>query len=352
MNATAAAPRGEWDAWAIWNQRARFVLRAGAEWRRAFAPELSWSQLEYPLLLPLSVARLWAYAGETPLAPAILAAAFTFSAPIALGGAVARAAGNLAGAVAALVLLATAQLSLAGATQYADVPVAALFVAGLGALVQAGPAEGRARAGRLALAGLIFGLAGWTKNEGLAAAGCAVIAHLALGWPARGKRALPDALPVAAGAALPAAAWITFHAVLVPRFATALAQDGGAPQKLLDASRWGLVLSTLESAFPGGEHHVAAFAVALAIAVGARPRTLLRSVPLLAGILLLCADVLVYVLTPQDLAWHLGTSAGRVLLQAWPALLLGLFAAAAPRAPAMLPDRAADADRGALADAS
>jgi hypothetical protein len=29
------APNGEWDAWAIWNQKARFLLRGGHDWTQA-----------------------------------------------------------------------------------------------------------------------------------------------------------------------------------------------------------------------------------------------------------------------------------------------------------------------------
>ncbi len=346
--ATAAAPHGEWDAWAIWNQRARFLLRAGPEWRRAFAPELTWSHTGYPLLLPLAVARLWCYAGETPLAPAVIAAAFAFAAPVALGAAVARAAGNLAGAAAALVLLATAGFTLHGASQYADVPVAALFVAAVGALLHAGGVEGGARLRHLALAGLLLGLGGWTKNEGLAAAACAVIAYVALGSRAQGARVLRDLVPIFAGAALPGAAWLVFHLALVPEIARALTTRGASAsvaQQLVDAGRWDVVFSMLWSAFPGSEHHVSAFALGLAIALGVRPRAMARSVPLLAGVLLLCCDVLTYLVTPLDLRWHLGTSASRVLLQAWPVLLLGLFAASA-RAPAAAPLRQSAAGAG------
>ena len=41
-------------------------------------------------------------------------------------------------------------------------------------------------------------------------------------------------------------------------------------------------------------------------------------------------DSLVFVVTPADLAWHLANAASRLLLQLWPAFLLGLFSAVAP----------------------
>ena len=56
-------PHGRWDAWLIWNMHARFLFRGGDHWRDAFASGLDWSHWDYPLLLPLSIARGWTYAG-------------------------------------------------------------------------------------------------------------------------------------------------------------------------------------------------------------------------------------------------------------------------------------------------
>src|SRR5262249_48044102 len=72
-----ASPHGDWDAWAIWNQHARFLFRGGdrGAWRAMFAIE--WAQPDYPLLMPAAMARTWAYAGqETVLAPAWIALVF------------------------------------------------------------------------------------------------------------------------------------------------------------------------------------------------------------------------------------------------------------------------------------
>lgn len=69
---------------------------------------------------------------------------------------------------------------------------------------------------------------------------------------------------------------------------------------------------------------------------GRLPREARFLVPALGIVLAGYASV--YALTPHDLAWHLETSLGRLLLQLWPLtlLILGLGArdASAPRAPA------------------
>src|SRR5205085_6583143 len=69
------SPHGQWDAWAIWNQKARFLVRGGANWEDMMG--VSWSNPGHPMLVSTSVARLWAYAGrEATLIPAVLAMLF------------------------------------------------------------------------------------------------------------------------------------------------------------------------------------------------------------------------------------------------------------------------------------
>ncbi|MCF8053962.1 MAG: hypothetical protein K9K75_01915, partial [Deltaproteobacteria bacterium] len=71
------SPHGKWDAWTIWNLHARFIFRGGANWYSYITPELLWSHPDYPLLLPLAVARVWLYVGtETQVAPALIAGIF------------------------------------------------------------------------------------------------------------------------------------------------------------------------------------------------------------------------------------------------------------------------------------
>lgn len=54
-------PQGNWDAWAIWNLRARFLAAGGSLAHRAWSPLLSSTQPEYPLLTSAFVARAWTY---------------------------------------------------------------------------------------------------------------------------------------------------------------------------------------------------------------------------------------------------------------------------------------------------
>src|SRR5438445_302491 len=65
---TLRYPDGGWDAWAIWNLRARFLARAGTGFREAFSPEiLFWAHQDYPLLVPGVVAQGFLLAGAQPV---------------------------------------------------------------------------------------------------------------------------------------------------------------------------------------------------------------------------------------------------------------------------------------------
>jgi len=99
-------PHGKWDAWLIWNMHARFLFRGGEHWRDAFASGLDWSHWDYPLLLPLSIARGWQYMGGESLSiPAVMAFVFTFMTLGLLWCALSLLRSRIQGYLAAMILL-------------------------------------------------------------------------------------------------------------------------------------------------------------------------------------------------------------------------------------------------------
>jgi len=322
--ATRVMPHGEWDAWEVWNYRARELFRAGPAWRAAFAPGIKSS--EYPLLLPLASARLWAFGGESPLAPALVAGIFTLGGAWIVAALVGGLSGSLAGATAALLLLGTSGYQWWGAEQYGDVPLATYLVAAAGVLMLA-RARGERSAALVALAGVLLGLAGWTKTDGTLAALLASIVFLAAEARSGGRaRVVPALSWICAGAALPALAWLVQHVVLAPELAPVLAQPGAASlAKLGDPGRWTAVVAALVRRAPGAELALPLVAPAIALLQGLRPRALVRSAAFWLAAALVLVDVLVFVETPLELDFHLLTAGDRLLLQAWPLYLLALF---------------------------
>jgi hypothetical protein len=166
---SAKSPHGDIDAWAIWNNRARFLIRAGADWRETFQhPRLGWSHPDYPLLVPGSVARLWRYRGEeTVLAPCLIGGLLTFATAGLLISALCLLRDRSQGYLTGILLFSSPFYLEVGSAQYADVPLAYFFLATLVLwCLERTPAGGQSFAMPL-LAGLTAGLAAWTKNEGI-----------------------------------------------------------------------------------------------------------------------------------------------------------------------------------------
>lgn len=182
-NQAAADPHGMWDAWAIWNVRARFLAGPGETWRNAISPLLERTHPDYPLLLSGFVARCWKAAGDYDTLVPIATAALFFLATLAV-------------LVAALALLRSASSGLlAGLTvmtgftyvsqtmwQYSDIPLAYYYLAAVALAALAWKAEERRKPLLLVLAGYAAGCAAWTKNEGLLFAAVFGCCYAAADW--------------------------------------------------------------------------------------------------------------------------------------------------------------------------
>ena len=195
-----AAPHGQWDAWAIWNQKARFLFRGGDEWTAVLA--IDWSNPSHPLLVSTAVARLWAYAGaELTIVPAMLGVVFGAAVVAVVMGAidVRHPRAWIAGAV----LLAPGTFVQQIVSQQADVPFALFMVSTLTMLRAdriASWLESRDGRGPLLLAGTLASMAAWTKNEGalLVVASALFVAWMAIrgGRPRRMAWWVVGAAPV------------------------------------------------------------------------------------------------------------------------------------------------------------
>lgn len=329
MNESIAAnPQGEWDAWAIWNVKAKFLAGGADTWRNAVAADAAAkmfgaSHPGYPLLVSASVARVWTLTGDpSSEAPAALGVVFALAAAGLLAGALALVRTETAGLLAMLVLVATGAFTSQVGFQYADIPLS-LYILATVALLAYAPAANWPP-GLLVLAGLCAGFADWTKNEGLP---FLLLAALVVLWRARGRRAAWMALG-AAPAVLLVAALKLFLAhgteAMFPRTAAETAA------KLADPARWLQIAAAfakmiLDLGVPWA-HPVLLLAV-LAVALGVVSKKeaasrLWLALPL-AG--LLAADFAIYLITTADLTWHLGTSVNRLIVQVWPATLFVAF---------------------------
>jgi len=330
--ATRASPHGDWDAFSIWNLRAKFLASGQPAWRYAVSPEIGGGQLgaahpDYPLLLSATVAEVWALNGRLdPEAPAALALLFALLTLGVLVGALTWFRQETLGWLAALLLASSELFGSQVAAQYADIPLAFYTLASVCMLV-AGSRE-HWGAAPLMFAGALAALSAWTKNEGI------VFLLLVLAWTAvrDGGRAL---LRLLAGAAPVLLVVGIFKLVLAP-FTVGLfpATASEALAKLSDPARWMTIARAYARTFweisPWWAHPVLLLALWAWGAGLADRQQRKEGWVLVLPAAMLAADFLVYLLTVADLRWHLDTSCNRLWLQVWPASLLGLFLMVGP----------------------
>jgi hypothetical protein len=158
-------PTGQADAISFWNLKAKFLAAGGVDWRLIFDRALS--QADYPLLLPMGLARGWRYAGDEmmQLWPMFFSVFSTGLLLLLVYAAVGRTQSRARAALAALIVVGGSPfLLLHSAAQYADHLYACYLLAAMIVIDIANETKFRKN---WVLAGLLAGMAAATKNEGL-----------------------------------------------------------------------------------------------------------------------------------------------------------------------------------------
>ena len=319
-------PHGTWDAWAIWNLRARFLFLSGpANWHDAFAPNMGSPHTDYPLLVPLSVARLWTAIGrETVAAPIAVAATFACSVVSLAAGSIARTSGRSRGLITAAIILTCPTFVSEAAAEIADLPLAFYMLATFVAVDLAMDEDHSAPL--WITTGLFAGLAAWTKNEGSVFL-LTVLVVVAVWFFASHRRAGVRTFGYICAGTLPAvAALASFHMAYAPRGDVAAWTLGGHfVARLRNTHHLNTILSAMgHEAWYEGATTVGPFPIVCLFlgAAGVRrpiPRAALFALATVA--IVIGIDLAVYATTSRDLAWLLSTSLSRVLLQPFPTMV-------------------------------
>ncbi len=321
VRAALARPHGGWDAWGVWNLKARFLFREEA-WQGAFSSVHPWSCPDYPLLLPGSVARLWTWAGhDASWMAAAVGVGFALATLVLLHAVASRTRGAWLGLLALVLYLGHAEAWLHGASQYADAPLAFFMLATLSLLVHHDRAETRTPS-LLLLAGGLAGAAAWTKNEGILFA--AVVLAVRGACALRATGGWRHVAWLGAGMAPGLATVAAFRVGLAPA-GVHLSDAGSRMGKLLDPERYLVIARALGSELLWvGPGLLLAIAVWLLLSRGqegvSRKRGAIPLALVLAG--MLAGYLATYVVTPLDLRWHLHNSLDRLVFQLWPSAVL------------------------------
>ena len=323
-------PHGGWDAWAIWNMRARFIFRAGELWREAFSSLLPWTHPDYPLLIPLSIVRMWKYTGsETTVVPAILAMCFTFSTVLLLVSSITLFRNHTQGYLAGIVLLGTSFFIQQGASEYADVPLGFFFIATLVLFALYDNLSMKSYKILIA-AGITAALSAWTKNEGIVFLAALIVARLLAILPLHGIKGFLRQTGFFTLGLLPIMAVIGYFKIcLAPSNDLVSVQGADTLSQLIDFPRYMNILKAyLVTGVTFTEGIISLPLLILYFIIIGKNRERDKAIintSLITLLMMFLFYFFIYVLIPNDPDWHLKYSLNRLFLQLWPSFLFYFF---------------------------
>lgn len=160
-------PHGFWDAWAIWNLRAKFLFSSSDQLSTVFSTQASLPHTDYPLLLSCNVARLWNFAGhDSVVSPILIALLYTLMTLFLLLFSLNRFKGLSQGLLAIAFILGVQAFLRRGTDQIADMPIAFYFLSTI-VLLYSYYWDTEKHLQYIFLAGMMAAFAAWTKNEGM-----------------------------------------------------------------------------------------------------------------------------------------------------------------------------------------
>lgn len=328
MSFAEVYPFGRWDAWSNWNLKARYFHLGGERWQDVFSPLMTGHWHDYPLWLPLSLARWWTYAGTPdPWVGQLLSiAALTMVALLMFTGL--RAMRGLTHACIATIVLLTSEATLRwGGAQYADIPLS-MFMLGSLIAVSLGLCDARRTPAWWVLAGLLAGAAVCTKHEGKLFCLVLIFTASLATWATVGLKPAGKRIGLLVLAMLPGAAiTLGFNAMIG---AEAAQFYGGSTWAMLtDPARHRMTLQAIADIAPQVfDWRVLLLVPVYGVLAGLnrrRPQCAAAAMCIVASLLLAAGYYATLITTRLDLVTHVTTSVDRLMVQLWPMFLLGVF---------------------------
>lgn len=328
-----AYPHGDgWDAFAIWNLHARFLFLGGSHWRDGYNALIPWSHPDYPPLLPAAIAHFWTYLSrDATSVPATIGMTFTIATAAFLYSSLAINRGHNSAMMATLTLLSTPFFIEQGAAQYADIPLSFFFLATL-ALLRQGWITGSRRL--VALSGVAAGFSAWTKNEGLLFLFSAVVGQalsLLLEKRSVGRSSLNRLIGFCLGAA-PFLGLIFWYKHFLAPAGDLFASPTSMVGKVMSMGRYWVILRWFaKELLRFGDWSIIPLTVVLPALYliwkneDQGSQLLVRRASAWTLGFTLIGYFAIYVITPNDLYWHLRFSLNRLFVSMWPSAIFLFF---------------------------
>ena len=325
-------PHGQWDAWATWNLRARYLFRAQEHWRETFDRSVLSTNPDYPLLIPASIAQGWHLIGrETQLIPVLVAFLFASSTAGILYTSLNFVRGSLQARLACLILICSPFFLNQSTAQFADIPIGCFYLLTILFVFLANHSTENKRSCYI-MAGLSAGFAAWTKNEGFLFL-LSVLIACAAAWILRRKERYPENTAFVLLGSIPGIATTLLFKFLIGSSGYLLSKGYSAwIEGLKDPARWSWITKQFAVHFLQiGKYQIwlPAILVVYALLVGIR-RDHLKNIGTALSSILICVlgYYLFYLVTPLAYGWQIRTSLERLFLQILPSLIFLFFVVA------------------------
>ena len=309
---------GDWDAWAIWSQHARFLAN-GSCFENLFTEDIAWTHPDYPLMLPSIIAVLWKAIGYcSAYVPAVFAYLIAISLVLMVLASFFEKKFIFSGISIFLIMTCSSVLFPFVVTQQADTLFGTFILATM-VLMKHLPKDKSVF--HLLLIGFFAATCGWIKNEGLV-----YFVLFAFCFSIKYYRKIEFIKLFFLGAALPLLVLFVFKFNYAPSSDLVNGHNEYAT-KMVDFSRY-------ISIYDFARNYIVENCLLLIYAMIAILFINYKyyfSFTFIVVFWLLAAYFFTYVLTPNDLIWHLSTSLYRLIHQVFPVLLYSIFFSASEK---------------------
>lgn len=333
--ATLLPLRG-WDAWSIWFLKARaFYVNGGVTAAFLKDPSYAYSHPDYPLMVPLSAAWVYAAGGKVaetaakvlyPVQFACMLAIFHYAASRASDKRLALVFTALLSLTPVVVIhsaglpVAIGGLYLGDYVGYADLTLSICFLASGAFAYRYMNTDG---VESLALAALFLAAGAWTKNEGLSFAAIGFIVLSAWTLYTRGANGVRRVITLAVILAVFILPWFIYksHLHLSSEFSGRAGTlfSSGAPERFIVIIKYFARYFFVKPSLYNFTFYIYFITIPLAWR-GFFPKRLFALNTLVFG--QFAVYILVYMITPAEINWHLSTSLDRLVLHLAPLAMM------------------------------
>lgn len=316
-------PHGAWDAWAIWNYRARWLFKGGSHWANAFTYLSPADSPDYPLLVTGSVFRIWSLIGtDHIIAPIVIAGMLATGSVLVVFSGLTVLKGLNQGCLAAVFLLMATQFMNVATYQYGDAPLS-FFILCTMVLFSLRDHFPDSSDRLLFVAGLSAACAAWTKNEGILFLVLIIVIRFIILIRRNNVLNLIKQFSYFCLGLLPILVTLVYF-----KFNFAIANDlvnqanlSKIGDYLFDVDRYIQVFFGITKKILTFNDHLFVLSIVYLALTGIDRIAVNKSgirAHLLVMLFMLLGYSFSFFISPHDLKWHMGSALRRLLVQLWP----------------------------------